>query len=78
MKIVMKILSSPYAAWMRFVRALGWVNSKIILSVTYFTILGLYAICYRIYRAFVSSQGEAGWTPKKPNTDPAQSIRRQF
>ncbi len=73
-----KIFKIPYDLWMRFAHALGWVNSKIILTVVYFVILGLYAIPYRLRALRTHSKKSPAWVPKEPIADPEKSIRRQF
>lgn len=44
------LLSRPYAAWMKFGAALGWVNSRVILSLAYFVLFSPLGIVMRLLR----------------------------
>lgn len=42
------VLRRPYAAWMAFGEALGWVNSRVLLSLAYFVLFAPVALLMRL------------------------------
>ncbi|MBU2524966.1 hypothetical protein KKG71_07270 [Patescibacteria group bacterium] len=45
-----KIWNWIKAGWMRFAKALGWVNTRILLSVFFVIIVGIYALISKPFR----------------------------
>ncbi|MBZ5559464.1 MAG: hypothetical protein LAO77_19505 [Acidobacteriia bacterium] len=43
-----RLLDAPNRLWMRFARALGWVNSRILLSIFFFVIITPYGALQRL------------------------------
>lgn len=65
------------AGWMRFAAALGWVNSRIILSAFFFLVFTPIALVRRLFvrDPLALRRAEAGasyWHKREPKRDPAQ------
>ena len=43
-----RLLDAPNRIWMRFARALGWVNSRILLTIFFFVIITPYGVLQRL------------------------------
>jgi len=43
-----RILDAPNRIWMKFARALGWVNSRILLSLLFFVVITPYGLLQRL------------------------------
>ena len=76
----MKAFFRPlYDAWMRFAHVLGWINSRIILTVLYFTIIGLYAIVRKIFGLFKSHKPvDSYWIEKEQVSLTLEDLRQIF
>lgn len=72
-----------YRGWMKFAYALGWVNTRILLTLFFFLIITPVAVAMRLLGKDILSQrldpgAETYWIPKEqPAFDP-QSYLRQF
>mgnify|MGYP001481476597 CR=1 FL=1 len=68
--------------WMQFARALGWVNTRLLLSVFYVVILSLPALLLRLFRrdplrrAF--RKDGSYWQDKPPLEHTISRAKRQF
>ena len=43
-----RVLDAPNRVWMRFARALGWVNSRILLTLLFFVVITPYGALQRL------------------------------
>ena len=43
-----RVLDAPNRVWMRFARALGWINSRILLSLLFFVVITPYGALQRL------------------------------
>lgn len=65
--------------WMAFAHALGWVNSRILLTVLYVVILGPFALVRRVGSLFARRNSPASyWLPKRSEEPTIASLRRIF
>lgn len=77
-----RILKRIWAGWKRFAHALGVFNTKVILSILYFTVIGAAAIFAKIFgkelldREFSST--DSLWKTKEPLLPNLEEARRQF
>ncbi len=78
MKSIKYILSGLLLGWKKFSHVLGWVNSRIIFSIIYLVLFGVYNAVMRLI-AVVGRQkkSETFWVDKK-YTEPTVSMQRQF
>ena len=44
-----RLLDAPNRIWMRFARALGWVNSRILLTIFFFVVITPYGVLQRLF-----------------------------
>ena len=44
-----RLLDAPNRIWMRFARALGWVNSRILLTIFFFVVITPYGVLQRVF-----------------------------
>lgn len=78
----MKLLKALYKAWMKFAHALGWVNTRIILSLVYFLIFTPIALIFRLIgkdpleRRFEAV--DSYWIKREPKEFRQEDYRRQF
>lgn len=78
----MKLLKAFYNVWMKFAHALGWVNTKIILSIVYFLIFTPIALFFRLIgkdpmdRRFESV--DSYWIKRETKVFDQEDYRRQF
>jgi hypothetical protein len=86
--LVLLVISFTWAAaalvfhrnWMRFAEALGYVNSRIILGITFFFLITPYSLIMRLFgRNILGRRGpkqDTYWIPrKKPHQEPQQFER---
>jgi hypothetical protein len=68
-----RVFDAPNRAWMRFARALGWVNSRILLSIFFFLIITPYGAIQRL-----SGRDRLGrrWRVAPPSWEPAPARLR--
>ena len=77
-----KILKAIYAWWMKFARALGFVNTRILLTLIYFVVIGPFSIVFRVIRKdtlrFASDDDPSFWILKKKRELTKEDYKRQF
>jgi hypothetical protein len=77
-----KILLLLWRGWKKFAHALGIVNTKILLTLTYFLVLSVISIVGRLFRAdlldkkMISKQSY--WHKREPVDVSIEAGRRQF
>lgn len=85
--IVIGLFTPPIAilfhrGWMRFAHALGWVNSRIILSLVYFLVFVPYKVISRIAGrdplALRQPQGASYWTKREKTRQAKEGFERLF
>lgn len=62
--------------WMKFSHALGMVMSRILLTILWIVVFGIYAIITRIVSLFTASQRKPQWHDVPPEFE--GSMRHQF
>lgn len=72
-----------YRGWMKFAHALGWVNTRILLSLFFFLIITPVAVAMRLLGKDILDQRldpgtETYWIPKQQPPFEPQSYLRQF
>lgn len=78
----MQFLKFLYEAWMKFAHALGWVNTRIILSIVYFLIFTPLALIFRLIgkdpleRRFEAV--DSYWNKREAKEFRREDYRRQF
>jgi hypothetical protein len=76
---MMSFFRSIYRSWMRFAHVLGWVNSRIMLSVLFIIAIGPVAILRRLYGLFTNISAEKmTWTPRTVRPATIEDLRRIF
>ena len=77
-----RILSVIWRGWKRFAHGLGVVNTKILLTLTYFVILSVFSIIGRIFGADLLDRRmktrNSYWQKREPADLSIESARRQF
>jgi hypothetical protein len=77
-----KLLSLVWRGWKRFAHGLGVVNTKILLTLTYFVILAVISIIGRIFGADLLDRRMKSrtsyWHKREPADLSIESARRQF
>jgi len=62
-----RVLDAPNRVWMRLARALGWINSRVLLSILFFAVITPYGALQRLLgRDRLGQRGRAAkpsWTP---------------
>lgn len=78
----MKLLKAFYKAWMKFAHALGWVNTRIILSLVYFIIFTPMALFFRVIGKDPMERRletvSSYWIKREPTEFRREDYRRQF
>lgn len=78
----MRLLKALYGYWMKFAHALGWVNTRIILSLVYFLIFTPLALIFRLLGKDPMERRfevvESYWIKREPKTFKQEDYRRQF
>ena len=68
--------------WMAFAHALGWVNTRVLLSVVYIVIIGIPAIVMKIIRKDLLDRKFGSratyWTPKETTPHTREQAEHQF
>ena len=79
MKDVFRILKSW---WLAFARALGWVNTRVLLSIVYVVIIGIPAIVLKLIRKDLldrkRSNAASYWAPKESASHSIEQAKHQF
>ena len=74
--------SKFHSLWMRFTHALGYVNSRIILSVIYFLVITPYGLVLRVLRRDTMNRRGASrksyWIPKSKTRQSREQFERLF
>ncbi len=82
MNVLTKTGSVLYRWWMRFARALAFVNTRIILTLVFFIVIGPIALIVQLVRKdFLDrTMGSGGtyWKPKAPVDHSLEEASRQF
>lgn len=77
-----KVLSLLWTGWKKFALVLGIVNTKILLTLTYFIIIALPAIVTRLFRKDLLDRRmkprESYWHEREPLDVTPETVRRQF
>jgi len=68
--------------WMAFANAMGWFNTRLLLTIFYFVILALPAIILRLMRKDLLDRSfrdrSSYWTDKQPSDHTLEQAKRQF
>ncbi len=65
--------------WMKFVYILGEVNSKVIFTILFYLMFGIYAIITKIIKFFFRKASPDSFWIEKKYTDPdIEFLKRQF
>lgn len=68
-----------YRLWMAFAHALGWVNSRILLTVLYIVVLGPVAVVRKVGAIFSRKKYPSTyWISKRSEGATIESLRRIF
>ena len=78
----MKIFSALWKGWMAFAKAVGYVQTRIILFIFYVLILGPVSIFLRLFRVNILSikqeRKDSFWQTKAPMDESLEGLQRQF
>lgn len=78
----MRFLKLLYKVWMKFAHALGWVNTRVILTVIYLLVFTPVALLFRIIGNDPMERKieavDSYWTKKEPTEFRQEDYRRQF
>lgn len=77
MKSIKKSLSFLKKQWLKFAKAVGWFNTRLILSVVYFVFVGVYALITKLFKFFSRAKKETFWIKVDAVTD-KESYKNQF
>lgn len=69
--------------WMKFAHLVGWINTRVLLTIVYFVLFALPALIFRLLRKdpLHRRRGSAlpsYWQPKKQYTHSAEDATHQF
>ncbi len=82
MKQLKNVFDQLLAGWKKFSSALGWVNSRIIFTIIYVVIFGIYALVRRLIRLIVewntAPVSATYWEDKKYQPPTIEVMQRQF
>ena len=75
-----KFFSLIWRGWMKFAHALGWVNTRILLTVTYFVIFAIAWLVTRLGRQDLLDKRMASvsYHARTPARDTLATVRRLF
>lgn len=77
-----KFFSLVWRGWMKFAHAIGWVNTRILLTVSYFVVIALAWIATRLKGADLLDRRMAKrpsyYRDRTPYKDTLETCRRQF
>ncbi len=75
-------LAFAYKLWMRFARALGVVNTHVLLTLVFILIIGPFALVVRLFgKDFLDRTlrpSGSYWKPKEPAPHDFENAKRQF
>ena len=75
------MLKTLWRGWLVVARAIGSVQSRIIMTVVYFVVIGPFALAVRLFSDPLSLKTAASWhwLPRGGATTPSlESVRQQF
>ena len=82
MKLIMQFFSLLWRGWKKFAHILGIVNTKILLTITYFILLSVAALIRTMARADLldrkMDKKPSYYHNREPFKDTIQSVRRTF
>ncbi len=68
--------------WMKFAEVLGWINTRVILTIVYIVFFGLGAIVLRLFRVDLLNKRrrrtDSYWRAKDPVSHTLEQARHQF
>ncbi|MFQ5510898.1 MAG: SxtJ family membrane protein [Candidatus Krumholzibacteriia bacterium] len=77
-----RILKSIWAGWKKFAHVLGVFNTKVILTILYFLVMGIAAILARTFRGDLLDRKFPGndslWQPREASVTGLEEAKRQF
>ena len=81
--IAPKVLRPVYVAWMKFALILGWVNSRILLSLIFFLLFTPIGLIMRLFgrdalNRRMSGESDSYWVKREPITSAKEHAERQF
>lgn len=82
MKTIFKPFVLIWRGWMKFAHVLGWINTRILLTVTYFIIVAIAWIGTRLSRSDLLDRklgpNAVHYKDRQPFKDTLATCRRQF
>jgi hypothetical protein len=82
MKLIVQFFRLIWRGWMKFAHILGYINTRILLTVTYFVIFAIAGIIRFFVRADLldrkMDKKESYYHKREPFKDTIQSVRRTF
>lgn len=71
------------AWWMKFAHAVGWFNTRVLLTLVYFTIIAVPALVLKLIRKDLlnrrwDKQGSTYWREKESITHSVENAKHQF
>jgi Saxitoxin biosynthesis operon protein SxtJ len=82
MKAIKQFFSLIWRGWMKFAHALGWIQARILLTVSYFVVIAIAWIVTRITRSDLLDRkltpGPTFYRAREPYRDTLETCRRQF
>jgi len=74
------LLRKIYQYWMKFVYVLGYINSRIIFTILYIFLVGIYAIISFLINSTKkrTATNNTYWLPKEYEKPTKEILRRQF
>lgn len=82
MKAIKKFFSLLWRGWMKFAHILGYINTRILLTATYFVIFAIAGIIRFFVRADLldrkMTKQASYYRDREPFKDTLETVRRQF
>ena len=79
---IVRFLKALYRGWMKFAHVLGWVNTRIILSLVYIIIMTPMALIFKVVGKDPMKRKlgaeDSYWIKRESKTFDRDSYRRQF
>ena len=78
--IAPSLLRPVYRGWMRFGEALGWLNTRIILSLVFFLVVTPIGLLMRLFgrSPIATAKRESYWTDVEPHSYGDRHVEKQF
>ena len=70
-----------WKGWMRLAHSLEWMNTRILLGIIFYILLGVYAGIFRLVRLFRREGGSSPtsyWIPRSDEPPTEESVQRAF